>query len=126
MSLPQLSPSEWPVMNVVWEHGPIRAKDVHKILQEQGHPHDVDSVKTYLARMMKKGAVSTERAGKAYLYSSIVCRETMVAEEMERTWKKVPPVMRGSFVRRVCEKASELPKDELRDIFNTFQSKMAV
>ncbi len=124
MTLPQLSPSEWPVMNAVWEHAPIRAKAVHQLLQEQGHPHDVDSVKTYLARMMKKGAVGTEREGKAYLYSPLVDREAMVAEEMQRCWKKVPPVMRAKVVKQVCEMADDIPKEDIRDIITAFQARV--
>lgn len=123
MNLPQLSPSEWPVMNVVWEQSPIRAKTIFEILQEQGHSHDIDSVKTYLARMMKKGAISSRREGKAYLYSPEVNREAMVEAEIERCWSKVPEPLRSQTVRKFCELGAEsLKRDDAQSILSLLRT----
>jgi len=112
-------------MNVVWEHGPIRAKSIHRILAEEGHPHDLDSVKTYLARMLKKGAVASTREGKAYLYSSIVSREAMVEAELERCWRKLPVPVRGKAVKHICSMVrEELQTEDVQDILTLFKAQV--
>lgn len=112
--LPKLSDAEWEVMNVVWEHGPATAQDVHRYLGGV-RSWSARTVKTLLGRLVKKRAVAFEVDGRRYLYRARASREACVHAES------------ASFVSRVLGgKASplvayfvregHLTKDEIRQL----------
>lgn len=91
---PSLSPAEWEVMNVLWDHGPLAARDVYASL-----PSDSDgapargwayrTVKTLLSRLVAKGALDYEQVGNSYLYRSAVERETMARQEARGLFERL-------------------------------------
>jgi BlaI family transcriptional regulator, penicillinase repressor len=85
---PQISESEWEVMNALWEHSPRTAAEVVDAVAErmQWHPK---TVKTLLGRLVRKGAIRFREEGNHYLYRAAFPREQMVLQESR------------SFLRRV-------------------------
>lgn len=77
---PKISEAEWDVMNVVWEDHPITAQDVYDQLQARTG-WALRTVKTLLARLVKKGALGYEVDGKRYRYHARVNREECVRAE---------------------------------------------
>ncbi|MCI0589272.1 MAG: BlaI/MecI/CopY family transcriptional regulator [Planctomycetes bacterium] len=77
---PRISEAEWKVMRVLWEEHPRTASQVAQALGPQAAWTD-RTVKTLLARLVKKGVLSTESDGKRYLYEPAVSREACVAAE---------------------------------------------
>lgn len=70
-----LSDAEWTVMNVVWDLGPVTARQVlHEIEGETGWAYS--TVKTILERLAEKGVVEVERQGNAGVFSAALPRET--------------------------------------------------
>ena len=72
--LPDLSPAEWEVMKVIWEHGPMAARDVNSYLSED-QTWSYATVKTMLRRVVKKGWVDYDQIGNSYLYRAVVGRD---------------------------------------------------
>ena len=61
-----ISESEWVVMKIIWNEPP---KTLQEILSELVHTAwSPTTIQTYLARLVKKGALTTKRQGKGYLY----------------------------------------------------------
>lgn len=61
-----ISESEWRVMKIIWNDPP---QTLQEILQKlKGSEWSKTTIQTYLARLVKKGALTTERQGKGYLY----------------------------------------------------------
>ena len=62
-----LSPAEWKVMRIVWQHGSCAARDVY---EEAGRLHGwaTSTVKTILRRLVAKGYLRTTRVGNSFLY----------------------------------------------------------
>ena len=56
---PPISDAEWEVMKSVWDHGPLTAGEVVSRLEAQTRWHP-RTIKTLLARLVKKGAVKAE------------------------------------------------------------------
>jgi BlaI family penicillinase repressor len=77
---PQISEAEWQVMQVLWEKAPLTASEVADTLCEpnQWHPK---TVKTLLARLVRKGALRYREEGNRYIYRPAHAREKYVAEE---------------------------------------------
>ncbi|MDX9972633.1 MAG: BlaI/MecI/CopY family transcriptional regulator [FCB group bacterium] len=89
---PRLSEMEWEVMKPLWEHGPLAARDIYeKIPDSYGWAYR--TVKTMLARLVKKGALAYDQIGNSYLYRAVYDRSEMSREATQ------------SFVRRVFDGA---------------------
>jgi BlaI family penicillinase repressor len=78
---PAISPAEWQVMKILWERGPLAARDVYAAL-----PREADwayrTVKTLLSRLVAKGALAFEQIGNSYLYRPAVPRDQMTRQEI--------------------------------------------
>ena len=61
-----ISESEWTVMKIIWSEPPKTLQDILGSLKHTGW--STTTIQTYLARLVKKGALATERQGKRYLY----------------------------------------------------------
>lgn len=61
-----ISESEWQVMKVVWSDPPRTLPEILAQLAPTGWSKT--TIQTYLARLVKKGALSTERQGRGYRY----------------------------------------------------------
>lgn len=74
-----ISDSEWRVMKTIWQASPQTLPEILDNLKETGWSKT--TIQTYLARLVKKGALSTERQGKGYLYYPVVSEsECQLAE----------------------------------------------
>lgn len=65
-----ISESEWAVMKVLWGDSPKTLPDILNSLKHTAWSQT--TIQTYLARLVKKGALTTQRQGKGYLYSPTI------------------------------------------------------
>jgi BlaI family penicillinase repressor len=79
---PKISEAEWVVMDVLWESSPLTASEVANEVGErmQWHPK---TVKTLLARLVKKGALRYRQESNRYLYTPVHPRARHVAAESQ-------------------------------------------
>ncbi len=61
-----ISESEWIVMKVIWNDPPKTLQDILSSLKNTNWTSS--TIQTYLARLVKKGVLETQRQGKGYLY----------------------------------------------------------
>jgi BlaI family penicillinase repressor len=79
-TLPDISAAEWDVMKVVWDHGPLTSGEVVRHLADQRR-WKPRTVKTLLARLVRKGAVGAARREGRVLYAAKVGREQLARRE---------------------------------------------
>src|SRR5947209_5837752 len=79
---PTISGAEWDVMRVLWDRGAggAAAQDVVDDLAATRR-WSPQTVKTLLARLVKKGAVRAEPQGRRFIYRARVTRESVVRAE---------------------------------------------
>jgi BlaI family penicillinase repressor len=75
----QISASELEVMDVLWARPGLAASDVHDALGD-GRDWNVRTVKTFLARLVEKGALTTVEDGRRYLYFPAIKEDEYKAE----------------------------------------------
>lgn len=77
MTRPDISNAEWQVMNVVWDIQPTTAS---KIIQQLAKTKEWTpaTIRTFLHRLVKKGALTYEEDGNRYLYRAAVTRRATV------------------------------------------------
>ncbi|MFA6241738.1 MAG: BlaI/MecI/CopY family transcriptional regulator [Candidatus Hydrogenedentales bacterium] len=89
---PKLSDMEWEVMKPLWEHGPMAARDIYERVPDT-YGWAYETVKTMLARLVKKGALTYDQIGNSFLYRPAYTRAEMTREAT------------GSFIQRVFDGA---------------------
>ena len=88
MANPNISETQWRVMEVVWQRGSATAADViDALLPETGWNHQ--TVRTLLARLVQKGVLKAEPVKNYYVYSPLVSREESIREEGESFLNRV-------------------------------------
>ena len=93
--IPRLSDLEWEIMKPLWKCGPLAARDIYREIPV-AFGWAYETVKTMLARLVKKGAITYVQVGNSYLYQAAYSREEMSREAT------------GSFVERVFDGATSL------------------
>lgn len=87
-SLPPLAPAEWEVMKILWEHGPLAARDVFARLPKQ-RGWAYKTVKTLLSRLVAKKALAYDQVGNSYLYRVAVDREAATRQEVRSVFQRL-------------------------------------
>ena len=85
---PRISPAEWQVMKVVWAGSPLLAREVIARLAASRKWHG-KTVRTLLARLVKKGAVGFHKQGRSYLYRPLVKQADCVRAETQSLLDRV-------------------------------------
>ena len=86
---PRISEAEWEVMKIVWKRPePSLAQGIIQELA-RSKTWSAPTIKTMLNRLVAKGALQYERAGKSYLYSAAVGESECRASEADSFLKRV-------------------------------------
>lgn len=80
--LPELSRTEWNIMNICWKKGQASARVIfEETLHEKKRSYQ--TVKTMLDRLVEKAYLSREKFGPIWLYRPSVARSSIIAREIE-------------------------------------------
>jgi BlaI family penicillinase repressor len=107
-----LSPAEWEVMKVLWDHGPLAARDVFSRLPNK-HGWAYKTVKTLLSRLVAKEALAYDQIGNSYLYRASVDRERMTRQEVRSIFQRLMSAASAPVLAQFIEEA-QLSNDEIR------------
>jgi len=77
---PDISDAEWDVMKIVWDRGPLTSGQIVRELESERN-WKPRTIKTLLARLVRKGAVAAKEDDGKFLYSAKVAREACVRRE---------------------------------------------
>jgi BlaI family transcriptional regulator, penicillinase repressor len=90
--VPRLTEMEWDVVKPLWEKGPLAARDIYQLVpEERGWAYK--TVKTMLARLVQKRALTYVQVVNSYLYEAAFTR------------KEITKAATRSFVQRVFDGA---------------------
>lgn len=76
-----ISGAESRVLEVLWKDGPSTSERVIAALA--GESWEASTIKTLLARLVKKRAIRARQEGRRYVYSAVLTREQWVTAESE-------------------------------------------
>ena len=117
--LPRISDAEWEVMLLLWQRAPQTAAEVAAKLCP-AHNWTERTVKTLLARLVKKEALGAQPDGKRYLYEPNVSREACVRQEsrtfLDRVFGGSASPLLAHFVREGALGDAEI--QELRSLLD--------
>jgi BlaI family penicillinase repressor len=105
-----LSDSEWEVMKVLWEYGPMAARDAYAHLSD-AQSWAQGTVKTLLRRMVQKGWLSYTRVGNSFLYRAAVPRRKGLRSAIRQFSERVLGGALSPFVAYYAEEKRLTPED---------------
>ena len=115
MPIPDISESEWTVMEALWESAPQTASELTKLLRQKTNWAE-NTVRTLLTRLIEKGALKTdENDGGTRVFSPAVSREACVGVESESFMQRI---FRGASKPLLVHFAqnAQLTPDEVREL----------
>lgn len=114
----RISESEWIVLEVLWNEHPMKANDIVTAIKEREWNHR--TVKTLLARLVKKGVIDYNVEGKTYLYYPLYERDEIVEHEsknfLNRIFKGMAPSLLAHFVKK-----GKLNKKDIKELKNLLE-----
>lgn len=117
--IPNISESEWEVMNVLWQKAPQTANDVISSLQEQTD-WKPKTVRTLLDRLVHKNVIGVNKDHRVYtffpLYSQDECQRAEAQSFIKRIYGGTLKSMLVQFIQE--DSLSEEDIRELRSILN--------
>jgi BlaI family transcriptional regulator, penicillinase repressor len=114
--------AESEVMKVLWQRSRMATEDIIAALDPTEKWH-ASTVKTLLARLLKKGAIRAQVDGRRFLYSSVMKREQWLTDEstglLDRLFGgRVAPLV-AHFSQR--KKLSKKDVAELKQLINEME-----
>src|SRR5262249_17367408 len=87
--IPRISEAEWEIMKVIWARSPCAAGDVIEELAGADGSWHPKTIKTFLARLVNKRALTFKKEGRAYVYRPLVSEKECVGAASESFLQRV-------------------------------------
>ncbi len=118
---PRISESEWDVMKIVWRDGPCQAQVVIDALAGPNE-WSPSTVKTLLNRLLRKGALNHEKAGKSYVYTAAFSEEQCRAEATESFVDRVFDGALSPLLAHFAGTGKKLRKEDIAELENLLRT----
>ena len=110
-----LTPTEWKLMECLWEKSPRTGREATAYLEEHvGWTRS--TTLTLLRRMTEKGLIHCDESGTMRTYSPLICREEAVTQETEdfldRVYKGSVSLMMSAITKK-----QELSREEIDELY---------
>src|SRR5689334_8298862 len=80
--LPELTPAQGEIMEIIWEQGEVSASEVKRVLS-RNRPVSRNTVRTLLERMEEKGWIAHREDGRTFLYSAARPRQATIGQKVQ-------------------------------------------
>ncbi len=88
MSIPKISDAEWEIMKYVWKNHPVKSEEIIAALAIPMNWTD-QTIKTFINRLLKKGALGYEKNGRSYTYFPLLTEKECVMAESKSFLERV-------------------------------------
>ncbi len=113
--------AEWRVLRVVWDHGPLAARDVLGHLEDETE-WSASTVKTLLRRLVEKGHLKTRQVGNSFQYSARRSPFAALRRAADQLLERAGGERTGSLLAYLV-RSSELTDADLAELRNLIQAK---
>jgi predicted transcriptional regulator len=86
--LPELTPAQGEIMEIIWERGEVAASEVRRVLS-RSRAVARNTVRTLLERMEEKGWITHREEGRTFLYSAAQPRQTSIGQKVREVVETV-------------------------------------
>jgi predicted transcriptional regulator len=86
--LPELTPAQGEIMEIIWDRGEVSASEVRKVLS-QTRAVARNTVRTLLERMEEKGWIIHREDGRTFLYAAAHPRQATIGQKVHEVVETV-------------------------------------
>lgn len=116
-----ITPAEWRLMRVIWTQGETTSTALTKTMTEEVKWKSA-TVKTLLRRLVKKGALSTTKKGRAFVYRPLVDEQKMMDKAADDLFNDFCQHRVGQVLTHVVAE-KQLSKDDIHKLQQILASK---
>ncbi len=87
-NIPEISEAEHQVMKVIWKNNPITTLEIMKELEKTSN-WKLNTIKTFINRLLNKGAIGYNKAGKEYSYYPLINEADFVKSQSGLFLKRI-------------------------------------
>ncbi|MGT2867157.1 CopY/TcrY family copper transport repressor [Streptococcus fryi] len=106
----EIATSEWEIMRVIWSQGPSKSSTVYQVLHDKLGWSE-STVKTLLARLVSKGALTTKRFGRSFIYEALVDEDKAFNEQLELLFGRLCQTKHAAVIEKLLDKLSMTRND---------------
>lgn len=121
MDRPEISNAEWQVMNIIWDTQPTTASEIIKELTKT-NAWSPATIRTFLHRLVKKGALKFEEDGNRYKYRAAVKRSSTIKHASRSFLSLVFDGQSGPLLTHFV-KDSKLSPEEIQELKQLLEKK---
>lgn len=118
----EISQSEWEVMRIIWTLGSLRSSTLAAILADK-MGWKVATTKTFLGRLVKKGALETEKQGREFLYHATVGEQESMDAAAAELFNHLCQMKIGKTLDHLITNVT-LSKHDINDLQQTLTAKL--
>jgi BlaI family transcriptional regulator, penicillinase repressor len=117
-SKPQATDAELAILKLLWEGGPLTAREIREQLYPGGTPSDHATVQTLLSRLERKQLVARDRESFAHSFTAAVTREELAGDQLEALAAKLTDGSMVPFILHAVSSKKLTPKErqEIREL----------
>lgn len=119
----EISQSEWEVMRVIWTLGGVSSHLLTQILAEKMN-WKAATTKTFLGRLVKKGALQTEKHGREFFYTATIPEQSAMDETVQALFDHLCQMKVGTTIDHLLQHVT-LSKTDIGTLQNQLTSMMA-
>lgn len=115
------------VLNHLWEHGDLTARQLTDLMYPDGNHASYTTVKKLLERLEAKGCVNRSAGERAHRFMATIDRESLVANELESVVDRLCDGSIAPLVNALVQRVdlSKEQRAELGQLISDFQAKNA-
>jgi CopY/TcrY family copper transport repressor len=117
----EITDSEWEVMRVVWARTKATSKEIINVLQDKKDWKPA-TTKTFIGRLVKKGALNTETVGNKFIYTAAVTEEESLKSLKAGLFNHICNTAVGKTIADLIKEAT-LSHDDIAMIEEILKSK---
>lgn len=120
-NIPKISESEWEVMKLLWNKSPLTSEEIIECLSEDNN-WTKQTIKTFIIRLNKKGAIGYEKEGRIYKYYPLVSEKECRKYENKSFLQKVYNGSLGILISNFLEEEN-LSENEIEELERILKEK---
>jgi BlaI family transcriptional regulator, penicillinase repressor len=118
---PNATDAELAILKLLWDGGPLTAREIREQLYPRGTPSDHATVQTLLQRLERKKLVTRDRREFAHTFTAAVSREELAGDQLEALAAKLTDGSMVPFILHAVSSKKLSPKErqEIRELLES-------
>lgn len=118
-----ISDAEWRVMRIVWTLKQTDSRTIIDLLEQQ-HDWKPATIKTLIGRLVKKGALATEKQGRQFIYTPLIPEQHAMDTALTNELNQMCAMHRGAAIAHVLEQ-TEMSQADVQNLIDVLAKKLA-